>query len=102
MRGNPITWSDFVILLAKPICRVVHLQIQTTKGCFMRFVAAKSRVSLLQDYTIPRLELLDALLLSRQLARIASVINCKLTLNSPVHFTDLKVVLFWIQGCDKE
>ena len=68
----------------------------------MRFIAAKSRVAPLQEQTIPRLELLGALLLSRLMVNIASALNSELTLNAPVCYTDSKVVLFWIQRCDKE
>ena len=81
---------------------VVYLRIQTTSGCSMRFIAAKSRVAPLQEQTIPRLELLGALLLSRLMVNIASALNSELTLNAPVCYTDSKVVLFWIQRCDKE
>eukprot|EP00731_Ephydatia_muelleri_P009492 Em0005g78a len=75
---------------------------KTTSGCSMRFIAAKSRVAPLQEQTIPRLELLGALLLSRLMVNIASALNSELTLNAPVCYTDSKVVLFWIQRCDKE
>lgn len=59
---------------------VVHIRIQTTSGCSMRFVAAKSRVSPLQDHTIPHLELLGAILLSRLMVNIVSALNSELTL----------------------
>ena len=81
---------------------VVYLRVKTDSGCYARFVAAKTRVSPLQDHSIPRLELLGGLLVSRLLASITSALKSELELDAPTFFTDSKVVLFWIQGHDKE
>ena len=80
----------------------VYLRVETGSGCYARFVAAKTRVSPLQDHSIPRLELLGALLVSRLMASITSALKSELELDAPTFFTDSKVVLFWIQGHDKE
>ena len=61
-----------------------------------------TRVAPLQVQTIPRLELLGALLLSRLLTSVTSALSSELALNPPICFTDSKVALFWIRGCDKE
>ena len=39
---------------------VVYLVIRSDTSCFVKFVAAKTRVSLISRQTIPRLELLSA------------------------------------------
>ena len=44
---------------------VVYLVLETHDGVTVRFVASKSRVAPLRELTIPRLELLSALLLAR-------------------------------------
>ena len=81
---------------------VVHLQVETGNRCYVRFVAAKIRVSPMQDHSIPCLELLGALPVSRLLASITSALNPELELDAPTYFTDFNIVLFWIQGHDKE
>ena len=81
---------------------VVYLRVETSSGYYARFVAAKTRVSPLQDRSVPRLELLRALLVSRLVTNITSALNAQLELNPPTLFTDSKIALFWIQGHDKE
>ena len=77
---------------------VVYLRVETDSGCYTRFVAAKTRVAPLQVQTIPRLELLGALLLSRLLTSVTSALSSELTLNPPICFTDSKVALFLDPG----
>ena len=74
---------------------VVYLQDQN-QGCSL--IASKTRVAPAQAQTIPRLELLGALLLLRlmlcikeSLSSIVSECKC---------FTDSSIVLHWIQGTD--
>ena len=80
---------------------VVYLVIETPDGCHSRIVASKTRVSPLKAQTIPRLELLSALLLSRLVATVTRALEGELTLTEPHCFTDSTVTLFWIQGVDK-
>ena len=81
---------------------VVYLRVQTSVGTTAKFVAARTRVSPLQGHSIPRLELLGALLLSRLLASVSAALMVELELDPPSCFTDSKVALFWIKGHDKE
>ena len=81
---------------------VVYLRVETCSGCYARFVAAKTRVAPNKDHSIPRLELLGALVVSRLLATITSALNTELELDAPTLFMDSKIVLFWMQGHDKE
>jgi hypothetical protein len=80
---------------------VVYLLLETTVGFSVKFVAAKTRVTLLQPQTIRRLELLSALLLARLLYTITESLECELTLTSPYCFTDSMVSLWWIKESDK-
>ena len=81
---------------------VVYLVIKTSTGHSVRFVVSKTRVAPVKTQTIPRLELLSALLLARLMVTVAQGLESELPLTQPRCFTDSKVALFWIQGHGKE
>ena len=68
----------------------------------VKFLAAKTRVSPVHTITIPWLELLSALLLSKLLTSIRDALHSEVTLADPVYFTDSKASLYWIQGAHHE
>ena len=89
---------------ARAYAAVIYMVIETEEGygepCF---VAAKSRVAPIQPpQTIPRLELLSALLLSRLITTVIESLKPVLPLSNPKCFTDSQVALFWIRGLEKE
>jgi len=59
------TLCGFCDTSTKAYAAVVYLVIKTDCGVKMQFIVAKTRVSPTQELTIPRLELLSALLLAR-------------------------------------
>lgn len=81
---------------------MVYLVKETATSITVSFVVAKTRVAPIQSQTIPRLELLSALLLSRLITTTAESLEPVLPLKPPRCFTDSKVALFWIQGLTKE
>ena len=81
---------------------VVYLVLTTDEDQLVRFVAAKTRVAPLRAQTIPRLELLSALLLSRLITSVSDSLNSTLPQLQLKCFTDSQVALFWIRGTDKE
>ena len=62
-------------------------------------VSSKTRVAPLPKQTIPRLELLGAVLLARLVNRVKEVLGS--VINGCLCFTDSLVVLHWIKGLDK-
>lgn len=68
----------------------------------MRFVVAKTRVAPLQSQTIPRLELLSALLLSRLVTSVSDSLQYTLSPMEQRCFTNSQVALYWICGIGKE
>jgi hypothetical protein len=80
---------------------VVYLVVQTDEGRFVKFIVSKTRVAPLQSQTIPRLELLSALLLARLISSVSDCLAHLLQLAPMKLFTDSRVALFWIQS-DKE
>ena len=75
---------------------------ETLYGVYVRFVASKSRVSPLERQSIPRLELLSALLLARLIDNVERALKSVLTLGPSTCWTDSKVSLYWITQLDKE
>ena len=68
----------------------------------VQFVAAKTRVTPVGGATIPRLELLSALILSKLMDSIRAAMEPELQLGDPVCFSDSMVALFWIRGTNHE
>ena len=85
----------------KAYAAVVYLLLETSAGCKVQFVASKTRVAPLKSQTIPRLELLSAVLLARLMSSITQAIEGEVTLSKPHCFTDSIVSLFWIRGVEK-
>ena len=64
-------------------------------------IAAKTRAAPLTNQSIPRLELLGALILSRLMKTVKRALQQFTTINSEVHLTDSQVVLTWIKTAVK-
>ena len=74
-----------------------YIRWQLADGKFgVRFVAAKSRVAPLKEFTIPRLELQAAVLASRLAKSILE--ETRLKMRRTLFFSDRRVTLAWIQG----
>jgi hypothetical protein len=95
------TLCGFCDASLKAYAGVVYLLLETRSGFSVKFVAAKTRVSPLNKQTIPRLELLSAVLLSRLLTSVTESLRDELPLSLPRCYTDSTVALCWIKGSDK-
>ena len=83
---------------------VIYIVELASSGKRSNFVVSKTRVSPLKTRTIPRLELLSALLFarSRLMKTVMESLSTKLTLQAPRCFTDSQISLCWIKGTEKE
>ncbi len=79
---------------------VIYLVVEASSGPCVRFLASKTRVEPLRELTIPPLELL--LLLAIPLYGVIQSDSRNLPLERPTCYTDSKVALYWIVGCNKE
>ena len=68
----------------------------------MKFVSSKTRVAPLSSQTIPRLELLAAVILARLVKAIEEALKCEVPLKKITCWSDSEVALCWIRGIDKE
>ena len=81
---------------------MVYLVIHTESGNLVKFVASKTRVAPLQRQTIPRLELLSTVLLTRLVSNVTDSLSMQFDLSQPRCYTNSQVALFWIVGRGKE
>ncbi len=89
----------------KALAAVVYLKLvsEPRNQVSVKFIAAKTRVAPVGGLTIPRLELLSALLLSKLISSVQAALALELQLlDDPICFTDSKVTLFWIRGMEHE
>ena len=87
---------------SKAYAAVVYLRVEDDDDVSVTFVAAKTRVTPIKTISIPRLELLSALLLSRLVKNVEGALQSELRLNETICYTDSKVTLCWIQGKNHE
>ena len=80
----------------------VYLRIETIKGISTRLIMSKTRVAALTKPTIPRLELLAALILARLVQRIREALQPIAQINEVFCWTDSMTTLHWVKGVDRE
>ena len=86
----------------KAYAAVIYLVIQTPIETRVQFVVSKTRVAPIRSQTIPRLELLSALLLARLMSTATNALSLQLKLDSPTYYSDSQVALYWILGQGKQ
>ena len=81
---------------------VVYLKIRSFSGSEVWLLPSRTRLAPLNKQSIPRLELLSALLLSTLVYSVTNAIKGEYTLEKPCCYTDSIVALYWITGLRKE
>ena len=87
---------------AKAYGAVVFLRIVTTCASYVRFVSSKTRVVPLLEQTIPRLELLSAVVLFRLIHSIKEALSSEMKIGKLLCWTDSKIDWYWIVQSQKE
>ncbi len=80
----------------------MYVRVEAVCGVRVQFVASKTRVAPTQELTIPRLELLSALLLARLINVVSNDLKPLLPPFNLECYTDSTVALYWIRGTDKD
>ena len=81
---------------------VIYLRMRTPTSVHTRFLVCKTRVAPLQVLTIPRLELMSALLLARLVSTVSSILTSTIPFDEIHCFTDSTVAEHWIKGTSRE
>ena len=82
----------------KAYSAVVYVLCRTQNGSYARLIASKSRVAPLKTLTIPRLELMSAVLLARLMHAIRSTFEFQLDVSQITYWLDSKIALCSIQN----
>ena len=80
---------------------VVYLRIKTKKGVKVKLLTSKRKVCPLKGETIPRLELMAALLLAQLSTSVYNALNLSRNINKLFCWSDSQIVLYWIYGDHK-
>ncbi|GFY16176.1 uncharacterized protein TNCV_2348211 [Trichonephila clavipes] len=77
-----------------------YVKVRKQNEVLVNLITSKTRVAPLKAVTLPRLELLGALVAARLSSRVQKIVHkkkeCKV-----FHWTDSQIVLFWIKGSSK-
>ena len=87
---------------SKAYATVIYLHVTTTTGSYVKFLASRSRVAPVKQETIPRLELLAALILARLISHVGEALEPEVDITYLTCWTDSKVALAWIKGEERE
>ena len=74
------TFQGFYDASNRAYTAVVYLRVETEKTITIRFLASKTRVAPLRSQTIPRLELLSALLLAKLMTAVFQALKLEVPL----------------------
>ena len=87
---------------SKAYAAVVYLKLESNDGVQLCLVASKTRVAPLEVQSIPRLELLSALILSRLITNVKEALKGFIDIAYKRCWSDSEVVLYWIYGETRE
>ena len=82
-------------------CGVVYIRVETTLGIRVSFLCAKTKVAPLKELSIPRLELLRCVLLSKVLKDVLVALKRLVSIDSVYCWSDSEVALCWVKGREK-
>ena len=80
----------------------VYVRVVTSVAMVVNLLSAKSNVAPLKAVTIPRLELLACLLLSKLVVSVRKAVEVEVKIGLLMLWSDSEIVLYWIRGLRKE
>ena len=97
-----VSLHGFCDASCKAFAAVVYLVLTNGNQNFVQLAASKSRVAPLAKQTIPRLELLSALILARLMTVVKNALCHSVPIDSIHCWTDSQVALYWIVGVNHD
>ena len=83
----------------KAYCAVVYLVYVLKDGsCQVRLLTNKTRVAPLKQLSVPRLELMSALILARLVNTVTAALRPQLEIKGVTYWLDSKTALYWIRN----
>ena len=82
-------------------CGMVYIRVETTLCIRVNFLCAKTKVAPLKKLSIPRLELLGCVLLSKVLKDVLVALKGRVFIDSVYCWSDSEVALCWVKGKEK-
>ena len=82
-------------------CGMVYIRVETTLCIRVNFLCAKTKVVPLKKLSIPRLELLGCVLLSKVLKDVLVALKGCVFIDSVYCWSDSEVALCWVKGKEK-
>ena len=92
----------FCVASKKVYAAVVYLVMRTSSETHVQFVVSKTRVAPIRSQTIPRLELLAALLLARLMSNTLRALSTHVESITSRYYGDSQVAFYWICGQKKQ
>ena len=80
---------------------MVYIRVETTLCIRVNFLCAKTKVAPLKKLSIPRLELLGCVLLSKVLKDVLVALKGRVFIDSVYCWSDSEVALCWVKGKEK-
>ena len=83
-------------------CAVIYAVTELSNSVISRIVTSKTKVAHIKKLTIPTLELLSCLLLSKLMSTVCRLLQVVIVVNQEYFWSDSKVALAWIKGQGKQ
>ena len=99
--GSRIELHGFCDSSQEVYCAVVYLRLVYQGAVHVCFLASKTKVAPLKTLTIPQLELLGCLLLSKLIREVLVGVKKRIDLHDIFCWTDSEVALCWVNGKEK-
>ena len=86
----------------KAYAAIIYICLEMSEEQHMRFLVSKTRVAPISGQTIPRLELLAALILAKLMVSVHSALEPEIPIRVHTCYTDSRAVLHWITSSTKK
>ena len=80
----------------------MYLKVVSLNGCFVSLLSGKTKVAPMKDFSIPRLELLGSVLLTKLMNSVKEAIHPVWAMKNTYYWVVSEISLYRIKGVKKE